>query len=519
MGQATTKKSLYPWMYPLAGICSAFVLFSTAQAVSAFFGTASAPLVALGSTIIDFTPAWVKDQAISLFGTNDKLFLFVVLSLVAALLAAVVGLVAKRSLAAGMALVLVLAAILSAAVMSRSATTAQDLIPTVIGTILGLGTLKFLTGLAARNAPTSEDRSADSAVSRRQFMLGAAGSVAIGLLAIGATQALRGARKVAETARSALGLPPAKVKAAPLPSGADLNVPGVSRFITPNNDFYRIDTALSVPNIDPEQWTLRIHGMVEEEFSLNFNELLGMDLVEHYLTLTCVSNPVGGDLIGNAKWLGYPIRELLARAKPLPGADMVLSTSIDGFSASTPLEVLTDDREALLAIGMNDEPLPLEHGFPVRMVVPGLYGYVSATKWVVDLEVTRFQDKTAYWTTRGWSEKGPIKMSSRIETPRSFAKLPSGTVVFGGTAWSQHVGISKVEISIDDGPWQEADLSTDVSADTWRQWRYEWNGATPGNHTATVRATNSQGELQTDVPAAPAPNGSSGWHRLQFSVE
>lgn len=519
MKKASSQRGRSTWLYPLAGVCSAIVLFTIAHAVSTFYATASAPLVALGSAIIDFTPSWLKDLAISLFGTNDKLFLFIVLSVVAALFAALAGLLARRSMAAAAVLVLIFSGILGIAVLSRSATSLQDLVPTSVGTVLGLATLKMLVGLGPSSVPSTDEESAAAAISRRRFMLTAAGSVAVGLLAAGSTQAIRSARNVAEMARSALGLPPAKVKAAPLPIGADLNVPGVSSFITPSKDFYRIDTALSVPKIDPEQWTLRIHGMVEEEFTLNFNDLLGMDLVEHYLTLTCVSNPVGGDLVGNAKWLGYPIRELLAKAKPLRGADMVLSTSIDGFSASTPLEILTDDRQALLAIGMNDEPLPLEHGFPVRMVVPGLYGYVSATKWVVDLEVTRFQDKTAYWTTRGWSEKGPIKMSSRIETPRSFAKLPSGSIVFGGTAWSQHVGIAKVEISIDDGPWQEATLSTDVSADTWRQWRYEWKGAAPGNHTATVRATNSQGELQSETTAAPAPNGSSGWHRLQFSVE
>ncbi len=519
MKNASSMHGRSAWLYPLAGVSSAIVHFTTAHAVSTFYATASAPLVALGSAIIDFTPGWLKDLAINIFGTNDKLFLFGVLSIAAALFAALIGRFARRSMAAATIAVLFLAAVLCVAVLSRSATSLQDLVPTLIGTVLGLGTLKMLVALVPGSILPTEEGSAAPAISRRRFMFAAAGSVAVGLLAAGSTQALRGARNVAEMARSALGLPPAKMKAAPLPSGADMNIPGVSSFLTSSTDFYRIDTALSVPKIDPQQWTLRIHGMVEEEYSLNFSDLLGMDLVEHYLTLTCVSNPVGGDLIGNAKWLGYPLRDLLARAKPLQGADMVLSTSIDGFSASTPLEILTDNRQALLAIGMNDEPLPLEHGFPARMVVPGLYGYVSATKWVVDLEVTRFQDKTAYWTTRGWSAKGPIKMSSRIETPRSFAKLLSGPIVFGGTAWSQHVGISKVELSIDGGPWQEATLSPDVSADTWRQWRYEWKGAAPGNHTATVRATNSQGELQSETTATPAPNGSSGWHRLQFSVE
>ncbi|WP_349931863.1 molybdopterin-dependent oxidoreductase (plasmid) [Glutamicibacter mishrai] len=519
MEQQQRKSKRHIWRYPIAGICSAIVLFTIAQAASTFFGTASSPLVALGSTIIDFTPPWLKDLAIGLFGTNDKLFLFITLSITAALLAATVGLATARSLALGLSLVIGLSVVLGASVLSRSATNFLDLIPTIVGTILGLGTLTLLAGMATRAGVPTVHPQSENTTSRRKFLLGSAGTVALGLLAVGATQALRTIRNTADSARAALGLPPAKVKAQAPPPGAELDVPGASRFVTPNQDFYRIDTALSVPQIDPQDWSLKIHGMVEKEFTLTFNELLDMDLVEHYLTLTCVSNPVGGDLVGNAKWLGYPLRELLAQAKPLPGADMVLSTSIDGFSASTPLEALTDSREALLAIGMNNEPLPLEHGFPVRMVVPGLYGYVSATKWVVDLEVTRFQDKAAYWTTRGWSERGPIKMSSRIDTPRSFAKLPVGKVVFGGTAWAQTTGVSKVEIRIDNGPWQEVELATELSADTWRQWRFEWSDATAGNHSATVRMTNAQGELQTEDTAAPVPNGSSGWHRLQFSVE
>ena len=288
-------------------------------------------------------------------------------------------------------------------------------------------------------------------------------------------------------------------------------------FTTPNQDFYRIDTALSIPRIDPANWTLRIHGLVDREVSLSFDELLAEPLVETHLTLTCVSNPVGGDLVGNAKWLGLPVKTLLQRAGIQPGADMVLSTSQDGFTASTPLEALLDERMALLAVGMNGEPLPLEHGFPVRMVVPGLYGYVSATKWVVDLEVTRFADKAAYWTTRGWSERGPVKLASRIDVPRRGARV-DGPVVLGGTAWAQTRGISKVQVQIDDGPWQDAELGALASADTWRQWRYAWNEASPGTHMASVRAFDGDGVMQTGTVAEVVPDGASGWHQVEFSV-
>jgi hypothetical protein len=290
----------------------------------------------------------------------------------------------------------------------------------------------------------------------------------------------------------------------------------VTPWLTPAKDFYRIDTALSVPEIKAEEWELRVHGLVEEEVRLTFQDLLDADLIESHVTLTCVSNPVGGNLAGNAKWLGLPIREVLKRARPTAGADMVLSTSIDGFSASTPLEVLQDDRDAMLAIGMNGEPLPLEHGYPVRMVVPGLYGFVSATKWVVDLEVTRFADSKAYWTQRGWSERGPIKTMARVEVPKSFAVVKAGKVAIGGTAWAQTRGITKVEVQIDGGDWAEAVLSEEASVDTWRQWSFEWD-ATPGPHYIKVRATDGTGEVQTEQRADPVPDGASGWQSVMVT--
>ncbi|MGO2052924.1 oxidoreductase [Glutamicibacter sp. BW80] len=504
--------------YGFAGLVSAAVLFAVAQLVSVFFATSSAPGVALGSTFIDFTPPWLKDFAIATFGTNDKLALFISIGIVATILAALVGLLARRSFAAAAAAILVLAAVIGAAVITRSATGPMDLVPVVVGTLLGLGTLKWLTGLATTSfAPASEEETSPGP-SRRKFLLASSLSLLGALVVAGVGASISATRNAAEAARLALGLPAAKVKAGKVPAGAQVDLAGMPKFVTPNEDFYRIDTALSVPRLDPAEWSLRVHGMVENEFTMSFDELLGQDLVESYLTLTCVSNPVGGDLVGNAKWLGYPLRNLIERAGPQAGADMVLSTSSDGFSASTPIEVLTDDRMALLAVGMNDEPLPLEHGFPVRMVVPGLYGYVSATKWVVDLEVTRFADKEAYWTTRGWSDRGPIKMSSRVDVPRSFTQLPPGEVVMGGTAWAQTTGISKVEVKIDDEPWQEAELAVEATLDTWRQWRYVWKGGTPGNHSVTVRAYDAAGEMQTSERADPVPNGASGWQRVQFSV-
>jgi DMSO/TMAO reductase YedYZ molybdopterin-dependent catalytic subunit len=236
------------------------------------------------------------------------------------------------------------------------------------------------------------------------------------------------------------------------------------------------------------------------------------------VTLACVSNPVGGELISNAVWTGYRVRDLLARSGIRPDADMVLSTSVDGFTVGTPVEALTDDRDAMLAIGMNGVPLPVEHGYPARLVVPGLYGFVSATKWVVDLELTRFDRAEAYWTKLGWSAKAPIKTQSRIDVPRNGARLDSGPVTVGGVAWAQHRGVKSVEVRIDDGPWQPATLGAAYSTDTWRLWTYPWQ-ATPGSHTITVRATDNTGAVQTEQPAPPAPDGATGWPSVSIQVK
>jgi DMSO/TMAO reductase YedYZ molybdopterin-dependent catalytic subunit len=319
----------------------------------------------------------------------------------------------------------------------------------------------------------------------------------------------------ADASRQAVSLP--VLTPAPLPAGTSVDVEGVVPFRVPNPDFYRIDTALVVPRITAQEWSLRIHGMVEREVTLDFATLMGSDLVERDLTLCCVSNEVGGDLIGNALWLGLPIGPLLAQAGPSADADMVLSSSADGWTASTPLDVLTDGRDALLAIGMNGEPLPIEHGFPVRMVVPGLYGFVSATKWVVDLKVTRFDRDQGYWTSRGWSARGPVKTESRIDVPRAGARVPAGRVAVAGVAWAQHRGIDAVQVRVDEGEWQAARLAEVPSVDTWRQWVLAWD-ATPGQHRLQVRATDGAGEVQTGDQAPVAPDGATGWHTVDVVV-
>ncbi len=516
----------------LAGIAAAGLVLGVAELAGAFFTARATPVIALGSTFIDFTPPWLKDFAIATFGTNDKAALFVGMAVTIALLAAVLGVVAFRRWALGAAGVGLMGLVIVAAVLTRAGAGPLDAVPSAIGTALGLLALRWLMARLHRvqagspasgtQPPTDDDADAVGAgtpptPSRRNFFAAVGATAVVAAAAAAAGRAISSARNTVNAARESLTFPAPASASPALPQGLEVPVDGVDSWLTPNADFYRIDTALSVPQLDLDSWELRVHGMVEEEFTISFQDLLAAELIERHVTLTCVSNPVGGNLAGNAKWLGYPLRELLARARPTSGADMVLSTSSDGFSASTPLPVLQDDRDAMLAIAMNGEALPVEHGFPVRMVVPGLYGYVSATKWVVDLEVTRFADKTAYWTDRGWSEKGPIKTMARIEVPRSFAKTATGAVMVGGSAWSQQRGITKVEVSLDGGDWEEATLAAEASVDTWRQWSHEVD-LEPGSHTIRARATDATDGLQTEERADPVPNGASGWHSVQFTA-
>jgi DMSO/TMAO reductase YedYZ molybdopterin-dependent catalytic subunit len=324
-----------------------------------------------------------------------------------------------------------------------------------------------------------------------------------------AGRVLSGGRRVAQ-ARSALRLPAPAVPAAPLPAGAELGIKGLARFVTPNADFYRVDTALVVPRVDPADWTLRVHGMVDRPVEITLGDLLRRPLVEADVTLTCVSNEVGGPYVGNARWLGARLADVLREAGIRSGADMLLSTSTDGFTCGTPVDVVMDGRDALLAVGMNGEPLPIEHGFPARQVVPGLYGYVSATKWVTDIKVTRFDADEAYWTPRGWAARGPIKTQSRIDVPAAH-DVPAGRTTIAGVAWAQHKGVDAVEVRVDDGPWRQARLADVPGPDTWRQWVVDDWIATPGEHTIQCRATDASGYTQTPDLAPPAPDGATGW--------
>ena len=508
----------------LVGVVAALATLAIAEVAALFLAPASGPLFAVGGWVIDIVPAWVKQLVIDLFGTGDKVALLVVLGLVVLALAALIGNLEYRRPPLGIVGLVLVGGIAVFAVTTRAESTAVWAVPTVLGMVGGVVVLRVASDRLRRWSVDAEEAGSlgdagAASVSRRGFLTVAIGTAGAALVAGSVARAMNAGTTAVNAVRAALRLPAPAVPAAPIPAGAALDIDGLAPLVSPNDSFYRIDTALQVPVIDADSWRLRITGMVENEIEVTFAELLALPLVETYVTLMCVSNEVGDYLTGNAKWLGYPIRELLARAKPTSGADVVLSTSQDGFTATTPLEVLEDTaRNSLLAVGMNGEALPLEHGYPVRMVVPGLYGYVSATKWVVELKVSTFAKESAYWTDRGWSARGPVKTSSRIDVPSFGESLQPGKVAIAGVAWAQHVGIERVEVRVDTEPWQEATLAEAISADTWRQWFIEWD-ATSGDHTLEVRATDATGFTQTEKRVDVVPDGAEGWHTIQVRVE
>ncbi|MEV6490066.1 molybdopterin-dependent oxidoreductase [Actinoplanes sp. NPDC051633] len=510
-----------------SGVAAAAAALGVAELVAVLTGPTSAPLLAVGGVVVDNVPAPVKDFGIAVFGVHDKTALITGTAILLGAYAWLVGVVALRSwrLALGGIALFGLAGV-AAAVTRHDAGWVASL-PSVIGALVAVPVLRYLLNLAVIGEPAGARLGgpgvdvvdhADSYPenSRRRFFKAA--GIVVGVAAVGgiAGRLLTGRRSVS-AAREEVTLPAARSAAPAVPAGAQAT--GAVSYVTPNDDFYRIDTALFPPQVDPETWQLRIHGMVRNPITLSWEDLLQRPMLERYVTLACVSNEVGGDLIGNALWLGTPIKELLDEADPLPGADQVVQRSSDGWTCGTPTAVLRDGRDALLAVGMNGKPLPIKHGFPVRMVVPGLYGYVSACKWITEIELTRFSDFDAYWVPRGWSAQAPIKTQSRIDTPRDGAKRPAGAVMVAGVAWAQHTGIAKVEVQIDGQPWQPATLAGTVSSDTWRQWTFRWPDARPGEHAIRVRATDVTGYTQTSSPAPPAPDGATGWHGVQVSIE
>jgi DMSO/TMAO reductase YedYZ molybdopterin-dependent catalytic subunit len=523
------------WLYAVFGVLAAAFGVAIGTLVAAFIDPAYAPIEVVASTAIDIPPAVVKEWATSTFGTASKSVVVGVVAVAVVAIAAWSGVASRTRPRFGIQVMLVAGVVGAVAALLRPVDAFLAPLPSLVAGVAAALALWWLLRMARPSAVAAPESVPDmptdglkevspghqdlpgreslgmsaevQSVSRRGVLLGIGGVVVVGGAALASARWLT-TRASAVASRVAAVLPSPAEVLPPLPASVQAPVPGMAPFVTPNADFYRIDTAVIVPQVTAEEWTLSFDGMVRRPFTITYAELLEMPMVERDVTIMCVSNPIGGDLIGTARWLGTPLLPLLERAGIEPGADQIFSTSIDGWTCSTPLDGLAE-REPLLAIAMNGEPLPIEHGFPVRMIIPGLYGFISATKWVTQITATTYAADPAYWTVRGWATDAPVLTGSRIDLPDG--SLSVGQTAIGGVAWAMDGdGISRVEVSIDDGPWQDAQLAEQPNPRTWRQWWLEWE-ATPGRHSIAVRATNGLGETQTSEVADVVPSGATGY--------
>ena len=499
----------------LAGVASGAAALGAAELLAGVLPQAASPVIAIGDLVIALQPPGAKQFVVDLFGEADKLLLNLVIVAVALAAAAGIGILARRrpGLAriafAGFGLLA-----LGAALRDPLASPLTSLLVAAAAVGVAVLALRWLMGQAARlaNPPVAEM----PAWGRRRFLVSSAALIgaAAGSGVVGRVLLDRGRLNAVPQVGS---IPEPVATAPPLPAGVELAVDGISPIVTPNGDFYRIDTALLVPRPNLDTWRLRVSGLVERPFELTYDELVAMPLHDQYVTIACVSNEVGGDLVGNALWRGVRLKQLLERAGVQPEATQIVGRAVDGFTAGFPTAwALADDREALVAVAMNGEPLPADHGFPARLIVPGLYGYVSATKWLAEIELTTF-DFDGYWVPLGWSKDAPILTQSRIDTPRDGASVAPGTVPVAGVAWAPDRGISTVEVQIDEGGWEPAELSAPIADATWVQFVHRWD-APAGEHSIRVRATDGEGVVQTDERTRPAPDGARGHHAIRVRV-
>jgi DMSO/TMAO reductase YedYZ molybdopterin-dependent catalytic subunit len=472
----------------IAGAVAAALAIGVSELVAGVLPGAPSLVVAIGQAVINLQPPGAKDLVVDLFGTNDKLALEVFIVIVAIMVAALLGIAARRRFViAVIGFGIAAIAGLVAALGDPQASPVLAIVSAFAAAAVGLQTLSWLLGPRARRDVASASM---PDWDRRGFLLKS------GTLAVAAVVA---------------------AQAASIPPGAELAVPGITPLVVPNDQFYRIDTALLTPSVSVDGWQLRVHGMVDREVTLTYQELVSLPLFEQYVTIACVSNKVGGNLVGNAKWTGVHLRDVLDMAGVQSGATQLVGRSVDGWTAGMPTEWVMDrSRDPMIAVEMNDQPLPAAHGFPARLIVPGLFGYVSATKWLTELELTTLEAFDAYWIPLGWAKKGPILTQSRIDLPLGGSSLGVGPVPIAGVAWAPDRGVSRVEVGIDDR-WREAKLSTPISKATWVQWTVDWD-ATPGTHTIAVRATDGTGEVQTAQESPPAPDGARGYHTITVTV-
>lgn len=522
------RKHLGSAYFPFSGVLATLAGVGAGHLAAGLLTPASSPVLAVGSAVIDLTPTPLKEWAVREFGTKDKPLLIGSVFLATLILAAVAGQLAKRRLAVGSGLLVALVTVAGVAAMVRPAATLADAVPALTSAAIGVGALIWLVRAARRPDPSlmlepaartqaasgiDHDEPVTPAARRRTLL--ATGAVAgLALTAGGAGTWIAKAR----TRIGNITLAAASDPAPAFPVGLEKTYPEISPLRTPTAKFYQVDTKLAVPIVDVDSWKLSIDGDVQSPFSVTYDELASMPLIERDITLTCVSNEVGGTYVGSARWLGVPLADLLDRAGVGSKADQLLSVDVEGFKISTPLEVVRDGRDAMVAIAMNGEPLNRDHGFPARLVTPGVYGFVGATKWLERLTLTTYAAEEAYWTERDWATQAPIKISSRIDTPKPLSRIKPGQTVIGGVAWAQQRGIARVEVRIDGEAWREANLGPDVGLDYWRQWYLPWNAA-PGRRMLAVRATTKDGEVQTAARATPFPAGSSGIQEIVVIVE
>ncbi len=492
----------------IAGVAATGLGIAAGQLLGTVVDPKSAPLVAVGSALIDLAPPQLKEWAVSTVGTADKPLLLLTVVVVVTALGAFAGIVsAARPLVADL-IFAALGLVGVAAALTRSASGPADALPSIVAAVVAALVLRWQRGWAEPAGPRPDGTGFD----RRLLLTGGAG-----ILAALATAALPGSRTQLPPAGTPTITIPTPASTPPaFPEGLESTVVGVTPLRTPVPDFYRIDTALFLPQLDVAGWQLQVDGLVEEPFTIGWAELVAMPLIERDVTLTCVSNEIGGPYCGSTRWTGVRVADLLQRARPSAGADQVLSSSADGFSASTPLAVLLDGRDAMIAIAMDGRPLTAEHGFPARLLTPGVYGYVGATKWLTRLKVTTFAADQAYWTTRGWAEQAPVKTATRIDTPRG--RVAAGATVVAGVAWATHRGISRVQVQLDGGSWQDAQLGPDVGLDYWRQWYLPWDAAA-GSHRIAARAWDSDGVVQQATVQPVLPDGPTGYHVVDIQVD
>ena len=495
----------------MAGLLSAGVALAVAELLAGLILSVPSPVYAIGGVIIDAAPGWLERAAISVLGTADKPVLVLGIVLVAAAAGAALGVVAARRFAGALAGFALFGFAGFAASFSEPDAAP---VPTALTLLVAVAAGVMLLHAMLRRAPVASASTAPISARRRTF-LRLAGGAAVVTVAFALTGRWLSDRATVLAARSKITLPRPRRRTV-IPADAEVDVPGITPYIVPNESFYRIDTALRPPLVDPQQWRLQITGAVDRPFELTYRELLELADTEKAITIACVSNEVGDDLVGNAVWQGLSLRRLLERAGVRPEGTQVVGRSVDGFTAGFPTSFGLEG-DGLVAVGMNGVALPVEHGFPARLVIPGLYGYVSATKWLSAIELTSFEDFDGYWIPRGWAKEGPVKTQARIDVPRRGAPLTGGRQPIAGVAWAPTRGISAVEVRIDDEPWQEARLGGAVDGNTWRQWVLEWD-ASPGEHRIVVRAVDGRGETQTAESAPPFPSGATGYHTITVTV-